>query len=271
MTGILFFITFGAVKLLALQSQHSIQALSPFSATIPGTEVTFEMKPLPAGQVTVADSSLPEGRRVVMINPIWIGKTEVTWDEYDLYAFQLDVVTDSRVGALDAIARPSKPYGAPDRGFGHKGYAALSMTFHAAQEYCRWLSTKTGKKYRLPTAAEWEYACRAGVAGKLSKEMLDQRAWLWDNAEDRTHPVATQAPNAWDLHDMLGNVAEWVIGSDGTPLVAGGSFKSKAAQLGFDTRARQAPSWNMTDPQMPKSKWWLSDAPFVGFRVVCEP
>ncbi len=229
------------------------------------------MKPLPAGTIPIADTSLPEGKGVVAIKPVWMGKNEVTWDEYDHYAFQLDGAGDPKIGALDAVARPSKPYGAPDRGFGHKGYPALSMTIHAAQEYCRWLSAKTGKKFRLPTALEWEFACRAGAAGKLSKEKLDQQAWYWDNAEDKTHPVAAKAPNAWGLHDMLGNVAEWVIGNDGAPLVAGGSFMSKAGQLDYGTRAQQAPSWNMTDPQMPKSRWWLSDATFVGFRVVCEP
>ena len=253
----------------ALQPPHAIQDWSPFVATIPGTAVTFEMRPLPAGQITIADSSLPEGKRLVAINPIWIGKTEVTWDEYDLYAFQLE--GNAQTGALDAVSRPSKPYGAPDRGFGHKGYAALGVTFHAAQEYCRWLSAKSGRKYRLPTEAEWEYACRAGDLGQFAKEKLAQCAWHWDNAEDKTHPVATKASNAYGLHDMLGNAAEWVSSRNGTPLAAGGSFKSKAAQLDFGTRARQSPSWNMTDPQMPKSKWWLSDAAFVGFRVVCEP
>lgn len=248
---------------------QSSGGLLPFVESIPGAAVKFEMLPIPAGFIRLADQKLSGDEREVEIKPFWIGKTEVTWDEYDLYAFRLDEAGEAKIGALDAVARPTKPYGAPDRGFGHKGYPALSMTFHAAQEYCRWLSAKTGKKYRLPTQAEWEYACRA--SGHLSKENLNQHAWYWDNADDKTHPVATKEPNAWGLHDLLGNAAEWVVGSDGTPLVAGGSFKSKADQVDCGTRARQAPFWNMTDPQMPKSKWWLSDATFVGFRVVCEP
>jgi formylglycine-generating enzyme required for sulfatase activity len=242
----------------------SPQTLSPFVETIPGASVKFEMIPLPAGAITI-------NKTAVEIKPVWIGKTEVTWDEYDIYAFKLDEKENQKIGELDAIARPTKPYGAPDRGFGHQGYPALSMTFHAAQEYCRWLSAKTGKKYRLPTEAEWEYACRAGEAEKISPASLDQRAWFWDNAEDKTHPVATKQPNKWGLHDMLGNAAEWVVGLDGKPVVAGGSYKYKAAQLHSGARAKQMPMWNMTDPQMPKSKWWLSDATFVGFRVVCEP
>jgi hypothetical protein len=70
---------------------------------------------------------------------------------------------------------------------------------------------------------------------------------------------------------MLGNIAEWIIGNDGAPVVAGGSFKDKAEQIHGSSRAKQTPAWNATDPQFPKSKWWLADAPFVGFRVVCEP
>lgn len=247
------------------------EALAPFVETIPGTAVKFEMIPLPAGAVTLTHLNQNDEDNSIEIKPIWIGKTEVTWDEYDAYALRPIKDASSKIGELDAIAQPSKPYGAPDRGFGHKDYAALSMTFHAAQEYCRWLSAKTGKKYRLPTEAEWEYACRAGATGKLSQEKLNQQAWYGGNAEGKTHPVATKQPNAWGLHDMLGNAAEWVIGQDGTPLVAGGSFKNKAEQLDYSARAQQAPFWNMTDPQMPKSKWWLSDATFVGFRVACEP
>lgn len=235
-----------------------------FVETIPGTSVQFEMVPLPAGTISL-------NKTAVEIKPLWIGKTEVTWDEYDIYAFRLDTNENQKIGELDAVARPTKPYGAPDRGFGHRGYPALSMTFHAAQEYCQWLSKKTGKKYRLPTEAEWEYACRAGTAEKLARADLEKSAWFWDNAEDKTHPVATKQPNAWNLYDMLGNAAEWVVGNDGNPLVAGGSFKSKSEQLSCEIRALQVPAWNMTDPQMPKSKWWLSDATFVGFRIVCEP
>ena len=246
------------------QTANSPQTLFPFIETISGTSVKFEMIPISAGTISI-------NKTAVEIKPVWIGKTEVTWDEYDVYMLKLEASDNQKLGELDAIARPTKPYGAPDRGFGHKGYPALSMTFHAAQEYCRWLSIKTGRKYRLPTEAEWEYACRAGDAKKMSAEILDKHAWFWDNAEDKTHPVATKQPNLWGLYDMLGNAVEWVIGMDGNPIVADGSFKSKVDKLDCGTRAMQVPFWNRTDPQMPKSKWWLSDATFVGFRIVCEP
>ena len=181
----------------------SAQTLSAFVETIPGASVKFEMIPLAAGTISL-------NKTAVEIKPIWIGKTEVTWDEYDVYALKLEASNNQKLGELDAIARPTKPYGAPDRGFGHKGYPALSMTFHAAQEYCRWLSAKTGKKYRLPTEAEWEYACRAGSTGDYcfgdDFNKLDEYGWSRNNSG--THPVGQLKPNAWGLYDVHGNVLE---------------------------------------------------------------
>jgi formylglycine-generating enzyme required for sulfatase activity len=225
--------------------------------TIPGTVVRFEMLPLPA-------AAMP-GRK-----PLWIGKTEVTWDVFDIYAFRLDQTEHEKARGVDAQSRPSRPYGAPDRGFGHQGFPALSMTFQAAEQFCRWLSAKTGKKYRLPTEAEWEAASRAGRPDPPPAE-LDKYAWYWDNAEDKTHPVATKLPNAWGLHDTLGNAAEWCRGNDGKPITCGGSYLDKKDKIGSSVRAAQTPEWNQTDAQNPKSKWWLADATFVGFRIVCEP
>ncbi len=248
----------------------------PYVETIPGTTVKFEMVPVPGAPVSVANARGGAAGQTKG-KALWMGKTEVTWDAYDIFAFRLDQsqseqAKGSAPNSADATSRPSKPYGAPDRGFGHQGYPAIGMTYQAAEAYCRWLSGKTGKKYRLPTEAEWEHAARAGVAkaGPLPKSELDKYAWHWDNAQDKTQAVATKAPNTWGLHDMLGNVAEWCTGADGKPVVRGGSYNDNADKVHPGARAVQAPDWNATDPQDPKSKWWLADAPFVGFRVVRE-
>src|SRR2546430_10901317 len=109
------------------QSQAAAR-LVPFRDSIAPTLVTFEMIPVPGGTVTL-DS--PTGRRVVAVAPFWMGKTEVTWDEYDVWVYRLDVAAAAAApggsDSADATARPSRPYGAPDRGFGHHGYAALAM------------------------------------------------------------------------------------------------------------------------------------------------
>jgi formylglycine-generating enzyme required for sulfatase activity len=203
----------------------------------------------------------------------WIGKTEVTWDMFDIWVFGLDLTEKQRVEGFDAKSRPSKPYGAPDRGFGHAGYPALAMSYHSAELYCKWLSEKTGRKFRLPTEAEWEYACMAGKpadAQESDPAKLDKVAWYWDNANDKTHGVATKAANGFGIHDMLGNVAEWCAGRDGTPVVRGGSYDDEAKDVGCAARKLPSDAWNATDPQNPKSEWWLADGPFIGFRVVCE-
>jgi len=198
------------------------------------------------------------------IPPFWMSATEITWDVYDVYVFQLDLKEGEK--ELDGVSRPSKPYVPPDRGYGHAGYAAIGMTRRAAEAFCVWLSKHTGRTYRLPTEAEWRWACEAGERGEAS---LAERAWYADNANDKTQPVGKKAPDALGLHDMHGNVAEWVAGPE-TPTALGGSYRQSGDAIGCDARLEQDATWNMSDPQIPKSRWWLADCSWVGFRVVCE-
>jgi formylglycine-generating enzyme required for sulfatase activity len=228
--------------------------LAAYTEKIPGTLVSFDMIPMGGGTT---------------MQSFWIGKTEVTWDEFDIWAFSLDIPEKDRAAGVDAESRPSKPYGAPDRGYGHQGYPAMSMTHEAAETYCMWLSAKTGKKYRLPTEAEWRLACRAGA--DFDKSRADVVAWFADNSQEKTHPVASKQANAFGLFDTAGNVAEWCVAADGKYVACGGSFVSSIDDIGCAARRPDNPRWKDTDPQDPKSKWWLSDGPFIGFRVVREP
>jgi formylglycine-generating enzyme required for sulfatase activity len=192
-------------------------------------------------------------------------KTEVTWDLYDVYVFELDSAATVPIRGADAVTRPTKPYVLPGDAYGHEGYPAIGMSLHAAREFARWLSAKTGHTYRLPTEAEWTAACKAGDASALRP--LSTRAWFASNAEEKTHPVGSLAPDALGLHDMLGNVAEWVT-TAGDSVVAGGGFTSDSASVGCSARLAQTRAWNVSDPQLPKSRWWLTDAFFVGVRLV---
>src|SRR5678816_4369564 len=100
------------------------------------------------------------------------------------------------------MSRPSKPYEPPDRGWGHDGYPAITIHYPSAQLYCAWLSRVTGKKFRLPTEAEWEYACRAGNADVYYGERdLPDFAWFADNSGQMTHQVGQKKPNPWGLYD----------------------------------------------------------------------
>jgi len=175
------------------------------------------------------------------------------------------------------------------------GYPVNSLSQFAALMYCRWLYQKTGVFYRLPTEAEWEYACRAGSHSSYyfgsDSTQLSKYAWYSANSETKFHKSGEKLPNAWGLYDMLGNVSEWTLDhfdpkrleqtSNGaldpavpvSPLrypkvLKGGGYADDAAGLRPANRLPSDPSWNRRDPQIPKSKWWLTDAPSVGFRIV---
>jgi formylglycine-generating enzyme required for sulfatase activity len=248
----------GAVASSLLAQPSAPQA---YRETITGTVVSFEMAPVPGGAVTI------DGR-TVEVKPFLIGRTEVTWDLYDVFALGLDA-PKSGSGA-DAVARPSQPYSAPDYGWGHAGSPAISIARPAAEAFTVWLASKTGKKYRLPTEAEWVRAASL-AAGKeaLTRARRDAIAWHRDNASGRTHPVATKAADALGLFDLFGNAAEWVAAGNAS-VARGGSYRTAPDTLGPDTRAEQDESWNERDPQLPKSKWWLSDGPFAGFRIAVD-
>ncbi len=196
------------------------------------------------------------------------------------------------------MSKPTPPYADESWGFGKDKQPALGMTWHAAAEYCRWLSAKTGKIYRLATEAEWEYAARAGTATPWSSgataETLADVAWYGANSGGKPHLGGQKKANAFGLFDLHGNVAEWVIdqhepkryerlaalpqpavspvavpGPARYPHVTrGGGFEDEPAMLRSAARRGSDPEWSRRDPQLPQSIWWHTDAIFVGFRLV---
>lgn len=243
--------------------------LVAYAQEVPVAAYKIDMLPIPG--------SKEGGPGGAGIKPFYMSKTELTWEAFDVYIYRLDEEAGKGPKNADAVTRPSKPYLPPDRGFGHEGFPAISMSFKNAQEFCKWLSAQTGRTYRLPTEAEWEHAARAGsekkdtTAGAVPDgSKLEDCAWLESNAADAPHPAGKKKPNAWGLCDMLGNVAEWVTDKDGNPVVKGGSFRDAADKVTITGNQPNSRAWNGSDPQVPKSKWWLADAPFIGFRIVCE-
>jgi formylglycine-generating enzyme required for sulfatase activity len=255
------------------------RAFERYVEKIPGTVVQFEMVPIPAGSL---EYKIGKGEpRKAAVKRFWIGKTEVTHDELDVFRLGLDLPEAGRAMELEnliaARTRPSKPQGDPSWGFGHGGFPALSMTYHHAAKYSEWLSEKTGRKYRLPTEVEWEYACRAGgPAEGFTEEQLDKIAWWRGNSnteehiDGKTHPVGTKAPNAWGVHDMLGNAWEWCTDVDGKPVARGGAYDKAGNSIQPSARFNKFEFWFVTQPQEPRSTWWYTDGKSIGFRVVCE-
>lgn len=282
------------------------EAMQPYDVTIPGTSVRFTMLPVPGGVYRMGSPEDEAGRRadegpqrLVAVDPFWMGKCEVTWDEYEQWASSLEVKrrveqyesTPADVAA-DAVSRPTPPYTDMTFGMGKEGHPAICMTQHAATKYCEWLSAKLGSFHRLPTEAEWEWACRGGTTTRWSfgddEAALDEHAWHKGNSDGHYQKVGSKAPNAWGLHDMHGNVSEWCLdrmapyaASDDllenpwvecegeySHVVRGGSFKERGPRLRSAARRGSSTEWKMRDPQLPQSIWYFTDAQFNGFRVV---
>lgn len=269
---------------------------------------SLEMLAIPGGTFLMGSPASEAGREAdegpqhpVTIKPFWMSKFETTWDVYDLYWMKkpeaAKPVTEQDKAA-DAVTKPTPPYADETFGHGREGHPALCMTIHAAMEFCRWLSAKTGKNYRLPTEAEWEWACRAGTTTAFSygddPEKLNDYGWFGDNSDDKTHVVGKKKANPWGLFDMHGNVAEWCVDyyqkdsyskfpldrptlepfnlptNKRYPYVTrGGSWTQAAERCRSATRIPSDKEWLRRDPQRPQSIWWMTDADFVGFRVVC--
>jgi formylglycine-generating enzyme required for sulfatase activity len=220
--------------------------------SVPGTERQIELVAMVPNETTG-------------IAPFYVASAEITWDIYDVFTYRLDVPEGS--AGADAVTRPSKPYIAMDRGFGSAGYPAISMSANGAMKFCEWLSAKTGRRIRLPAEAEWRWLCeRSGV----TTATLDEHAWHAGNASYKTHAVASKAADANGIHDLLGNASEWCVGDDGRPVTLGGNYRTPADQMNCAWRELPTPAWNASDPQFPKSVWWLADGGFVGFRIVVE-
>lgn len=288
----------------------SPREMQPYSEPLVHTDVLIDMVPIPGGTFQLGSPAGEAGRHedegpqvAVEIEPFWMSRCEITWDAYDVYSERLDMLRRDALGykatprdtLVDAVTKPTEPYTDMAFGMGKGTQPAICMTDHAARMYCQWLTAKTGRYYRLPTEAEWEYACRAGTTTSYSfgddPAQLDDYAWHKGNSDGHYQEVGQKKPNPWGLFDMHGNVAEWTLdqyaadtytklapGPVSNPLfvpleeypriVRGGGWDDGPEMLRSAVREGSSLEWKQQDPQTPQSIWYLTDALGVGFRVV---
>jgi formylglycine-generating enzyme required for sulfatase activity len=300
--------------IVATSKEKTESDMQPYDSRGPKSDAPYSMVVIKGGEFLMGSPDDEAGRKEdegpqvkVQIKPFWMGKYEVTWDEYS--PFMVTEVGRNKDGSkqsgnedepiTEIISQPTTPYTEMSFGMGTDGYPAISMTQHAANKFCQWLSAQTGHFYRLPTEQEWEYAARAGTTtayywGNDPAGAKDHE-WYYDNAPNFQYSqVGKKKPNPWGLHDMLGNVVEWTLDQytpdyyknlralapdkavgyyvpSTTPYphtARGGSFDDDIDRLRAAARRGSSPDWKQQDPQLPKSIWYHTDAKFLGFRIV---
>ena len=316
--------TLGAV-VLVLSSALSMSCVAedaavgkPYVGKIPGSDVTYTMAPIPAGKFKMGSPDTEKNRKKdegpqidVEVDAFWMGTTAVTQAEYNLYLDVYGILAKDSANVpkdkmADAVTYPTPMYTLDAgpilerMGQGGKNPAVI-MSQYAARQYTKWLSKKTGHFYRLPTEAEWEYACRAGTTTAYSFgddiKQLGDYGWNLDNSEKDANgsyrEVGTKKPNAWGLYDMHGNVAnfcidgyakDWYKQYEGKTVKAmdiinwpktqygrvirGGSWNTEPEACRSASRMATTDKMNVKDPQFPQSPHWLSDGFWLGFRIV---
>ncbi len=283
--------------------------------------VTFEMVYVPGGTVEMGSPDAEQGRAAnegpvnkVAVRDFWLAKYETTWDLFDVWYRNAGLPKrDEAVGVFeaenpgkdlvaDAITRPTNPYVDDTYGHEREGKPAICMSHHSAMVFCHWLRLKTGKPYRLPTEAEWEFAAHAGQKGAYgfdaTKQKLEDVAWFKANSKTEdmpdgtTHKPGDKKANALGLFDMHGNVAEWTLDLFDAKLYAarakdplkalafthpkevkwghvvkGGSWADAADDCRLARRLVSDTDWMDKDPNRPRSIWWLTEKDTIGFRI----
>ena len=200
-----------------------------YQLKLPGTNHSLDMVFIKGGTFTMGSPSHEKGhqqdespQKLIEVESFWMASTELTWNLYqhfidrDIDNSNLEKKDKELMSLeIDAISGATTPYVDMSFGMGTEDFPAIGMTQKAAVQFTKWLSAMTGSFYRLPTEAEWEYACRAGTQTAYSHGDspldLDQYAWFKDNSQGKYQKVGQLKPNSWGLYDMHGNVAEWTL------------------------------------------------------------
>ena len=228
------------------EAAAEVTAFENFIETVPGTAASISMIAIPEGEFLMGSPekepfrNSDEGpQKRVRVSDFFMAEVEITWDQF--WSFYSETMSEGRTPPsvvyannsredVDAVSGPTPPFGLPDQGWGMGNRPAITMTHYSAQTFCQWLSLKTGRKYRLPTEAEWEYAARGGTdtpyffegnPKKLSNEGflkgifkpdttgIDGYTVYVNNSRNRTQEPSEVRANPFGLKNMLGNVMEY--------------------------------------------------------------
>ena len=311
-------------EIISKKAAQKAEEMKGYTEAVPLAEGgVIELVPIPAGKYKIGSPAGEANRakdevpqKELAIEPFWMAKLETTWDVYRPYMENgksrnkdgtlnrdSDMTTTEAPEAkdgetlIDTVTQPTPPYIPMHFSMGDgytKNFPAVGITHHAANKFCEWLSAPTGHFYRLPTEAEWEYACRAGTTTAYSfgddSAKLPEYAWFMDNSEFQYQKVGAKKPNPWGLYDMHGNAAEltldqylpdayakiqdgatnpWIPAPVRYPTVhRGGHWDADALALRSGARGKTGPELKVIDPQNPKSLWYFTNASWLGFRVV---
>ena len=223
-----------------------VTTFADYVEQIPGSPVTINMIAINGGTFKMGSNKKEDFSkddewplRSVTVSPFFMAEVEITWDQY--WTFFENTMSEGRTppeviyanntsSDIDAVSGPTSPYGSPDQGWGQGSRPAITMTHYAAETFCQWLSLITGKKYRLPTEAEWEYAARGGTEtpyffeGKpkdfsnqgfmrnffdAKTDIISDYVIYRNNSNNRTQEPENIKPNPFGLKNMLGNVMEY--------------------------------------------------------------
>jgi len=303
-----FFFYFSTMKIifssslffLLLYPSFSLNDFVKYSQPLPSSTLEIDMTPVHGGKFIMGDDSFDALKHEIEVSSFWISTYEISWDVYTLFMERnIDELPSSfNKGSevfidVDGVSSATTPYMEMSFGMGTNGYPAINMTQFAASKFCEWLSSITGNYYRLPTEAEWEYACKAGSNSDYhfgdDISQLGEYGWYSDNSNGSYHKIGTKKPNVLGLYDMHGNVSEWIIDTYSVDkyknrntlknpfyitknkypkVIRGGSWNDDATRLKSSRRDLSTKELQKRDPQIPKSKWWNTDAPYIGFRIV---
>ena len=251
-----------------------VTAFEDFTETVPGTRAAIRMVAVPGGEFTLGSPAKEPFRKAdegpqkrVRISPFFMGEVEVTWQQY--WAFYNETMSEGRTPPekiyannsrpdVDAVSGPTPPFGFPDQGWGFGSRPAITMTHYAASTFCQWLSLKTGRHYRLPTEAEWEYAARGGTDTPYFFEGSPKKyssLGFWStfkgadtttiasyvvysgDSSGKTQEPGKIKPNPFGLKNMLGNVMEYCsdwYDENAYSAIADGALDPKGPETGTE-------------------------------------